>query len=278
MRWAALGVDFEMFGKDHQTNAPIYDRICEILGGQRARALCLRAVPRRDRPEDFEVQGQWPDHRRMADLCLAREPRALHVPEAARRQAALFRRHPARRRRVLPVRRGLPAARTPRRARREPGLPHPCRQAAGSTCRRSRFALLLNLVSASNAHDTVGAVGLHLALRAGRDGRDQSRARPARGLCGALFQRRGEADEDLPRADRQGTRGAAGSRRPARRQGGLDRRRGAAEPRLRGRQDASASSRCATGSRRSTRCCSAPTRARASAPSSRCSASPKRGS
>jgi lysyl-tRNA synthetase class 1 len=34
MRWAALGVDFEMFGKDHQTNAPIYDRICEILGGR----------------------------------------------------------------------------------------------------------------------------------------------------------------------------------------------------------------------------------------------------
>ena len=32
MRWAALRVDFEMFGKDHQTNAPIYDRICEILG------------------------------------------------------------------------------------------------------------------------------------------------------------------------------------------------------------------------------------------------------
>ena len=32
MRWAALGVDFEMFGKDHQTNAPIYDKICEILG------------------------------------------------------------------------------------------------------------------------------------------------------------------------------------------------------------------------------------------------------
>ena len=34
MRWAALGVDFEMFGKDHQTNAAIYDRICEILGGR----------------------------------------------------------------------------------------------------------------------------------------------------------------------------------------------------------------------------------------------------
>jgi lysyl-tRNA synthetase class 1 len=34
MRWAALGVDFEMFGKDHQTNAAIYDRICGILGGR----------------------------------------------------------------------------------------------------------------------------------------------------------------------------------------------------------------------------------------------------
>jgi lysyl-tRNA synthetase class 1 len=34
MRWAALDVDFEMFGKDHQTNAPLYDRICEILGGK----------------------------------------------------------------------------------------------------------------------------------------------------------------------------------------------------------------------------------------------------
>jgi len=34
MRWAALGVDFEMFGKDHQTNAAIYDRICTILGGR----------------------------------------------------------------------------------------------------------------------------------------------------------------------------------------------------------------------------------------------------
>ncbi len=32
-RWAALDVDFEMFGKDHQTNAPIYDRICETLDG-----------------------------------------------------------------------------------------------------------------------------------------------------------------------------------------------------------------------------------------------------
>ena len=34
MRWAALGVDFEMFGKDHGPNAALYDRICRILGGR----------------------------------------------------------------------------------------------------------------------------------------------------------------------------------------------------------------------------------------------------
>ena len=33
-RWAALGVDFEMYGKDHSTNTPIYDRICQILGAR----------------------------------------------------------------------------------------------------------------------------------------------------------------------------------------------------------------------------------------------------
>ena len=34
-RWAALDVDFEMYGKDHSTNTPIYDGICEVLGGRK---------------------------------------------------------------------------------------------------------------------------------------------------------------------------------------------------------------------------------------------------
>jgi lysyl-tRNA synthetase class 1 len=33
-RWAALGVDFEMYGKDHGPNTPIYDGICRVLGGR----------------------------------------------------------------------------------------------------------------------------------------------------------------------------------------------------------------------------------------------------
>jgi len=34
MRWAALDVDFEMYGKDHLANSKIYTEICEIIGGK----------------------------------------------------------------------------------------------------------------------------------------------------------------------------------------------------------------------------------------------------
>ncbi|NOT39600.1 MAG: lysine--tRNA ligase [Alphaproteobacteria bacterium] len=34
MRWAALGIDFEMFGKDHLPNQPLYAKICKALGAE----------------------------------------------------------------------------------------------------------------------------------------------------------------------------------------------------------------------------------------------------
>lgn len=34
MRWAAFDVDFEMYGKDHLINGPIYSKICHIIGGK----------------------------------------------------------------------------------------------------------------------------------------------------------------------------------------------------------------------------------------------------
>src|SRR5579863_700441 len=34
MRWAALGVDYEMYGKDHLAQTPLYDAICAIAGGE----------------------------------------------------------------------------------------------------------------------------------------------------------------------------------------------------------------------------------------------------
>ncbi len=33
MRWVALEVDYEMYGKDHQPNAQLYNNICKTLGG-----------------------------------------------------------------------------------------------------------------------------------------------------------------------------------------------------------------------------------------------------
>jgi lysyl-tRNA synthetase class 1 len=33
-RWYSLGVDYEIYGKDHQPNEKIYRRVCEILGGK----------------------------------------------------------------------------------------------------------------------------------------------------------------------------------------------------------------------------------------------------
>jgi lysyl-tRNA synthetase class 1 len=33
-RWYSLGVDYEIYGKDHQPNERIYRRVCEILGGE----------------------------------------------------------------------------------------------------------------------------------------------------------------------------------------------------------------------------------------------------
>jgi len=34
MRWAALGIDYEMYGKDHLPSQPLYDSICRIAGGR----------------------------------------------------------------------------------------------------------------------------------------------------------------------------------------------------------------------------------------------------
>jgi lysyl-tRNA synthetase class 1 len=41
-------------------------------------------------PEDLEVEGQRPHHRRVADLRADREPWALHVPEARARPRSLY--------------------------------------------------------------------------------------------------------------------------------------------------------------------------------------------
>ena len=167
MRWAALGVDYEMAGKDL---IELGEGLLQDLphpGRRAAGGLQLRALPRSERREDLQVQGQRPDHGGVAEVRRAREPRLLHVPVAALGQEALFRRRAARDRRVPAAARRLPAPGA-QAADREPGLARPHRRAA-----RAGLARVLR----PDAEPGVGGqrlgqgdpVGLPVALRAGRD-------------------------------------------------------------------------------------------------------------
>ena len=105
--------------------------------------LHLRAVPRRERREDLEVARQRAHHRGMADLRGAREPVALYVPKPAQGEAALFRRDPARGRRICRPSRGLPEG-GDCGAADERGLAHPsghpsARRASDLLCAAARI-------------------------------------------------------------------------------------------------------------------------------------------
>ena len=64
MRWVALGVDYEMSGKDLiDSGYAKSGKITRSLGRAPARGFQLRDVPRRKGREDFEVEGQWPGAR-----------------------------------------------------------------------------------------------------------------------------------------------------------------------------------------------------------------------
>ena len=99
-RWFALDVDYEMYGKDLIPSAELSAKIVPHPGRHAAGGLQLRALPRRGGPEDLQVQGQRALGRGVAALCAARIAGALHAAAAAAGEAALFRRHPARRRRL----------------------------------------------------------------------------------------------------------------------------------------------------------------------------------
>ena len=74
------GVDFEMYGKDHSGQHPIYDGIC-AFGWRPPEHFVLRVVPGRERRKDLQIQGQWHFGRGMADLCADGIAFAVPVPQ-----------------------------------------------------------------------------------------------------------------------------------------------------------------------------------------------------
>ena len=150
------------------------DRFGQAVRGNlpRARRLAagriqLRALSRRERPENLEIEGQRPHHRGMAALRQPGEPVAVHVSRAEGGEAAVFRRHPASRRRVPAIARRLSAAR-PEGAAVKSGLAHSRRRAAaGRQSGELRHAHLAgHRVERGKRRD---AVGLHRPLPARRD-------------------------------------------------------------------------------------------------------------
>ena len=275
MRWVALGIDYEMAGKDLIDSVKLSRRNLPRARRHAAGGLQLRALPRREGPEDLQVEGQRPHHRGMAALRQPGKPVAVHVSRAEVGEAALLRRHPAPRRRLPAIPRRLRAAgrqAAARAIRSGTSIPaHPPKADMPVT-----FPMLLTLVSSSNAEnaetlwgfigryrpgvtpqthpklDALVGYAIHYfrdfvlpakKFREPTDGRARGADRPAR--CAVATAARRSA----PRTSRTwSTRSAGASRSSTRRR----------RPRT-----ASPASR-STGSTCSTRCCSARRKARAS--------------
>ena len=206
MRWHALGVDYEMSGKDLIASVDLAGKICRILGSRRRKASTTSCSWTRRARRSPSPRATASVGRGMADLRAAGEPGAVHVPEAARGQAALFRRDPARGRRLPDLRRQVPDGGAGAAAG-EPGLAHPQRPAAAAA-RATSATASCSTSPASPTRRRRRAVGLHHALRAGGDAAERAVPRQAGRLRDQLLPRLREADEAVPRAQRDRAQGA----------------------------------------------------------------------
>jgi hypothetical protein len=185
MRWVALGVDYEMAGKDLIDSVKLSGEICRALGGEPPEGFNYELFLDEEGPENLQVEGQRPHHRGMAALRQPREPVIVHVPRTEGGEAALLRRHPAHGRRVLPVSRRLRAAGRPPAAVK-PGVAHSLRRAA-----EGRHAdLVFHAADAGvvvECRECRDAVGLHRPLPAGRHAENPSQARRVGHIRDSLF-------------------------------------------------------------------------------------------
>ena len=61
MRWAALGVDYEMAGKDLIESVKLSSKICRALGKRPPEGFSYELFLDEKWREDFQIKRQWPD-------------------------------------------------------------------------------------------------------------------------------------------------------------------------------------------------------------------------
>ena len=212
MRWFALGVDYEMAGKDLIDSVKLSGEICRALGGTPPEGFNYELFLDEKGQKISKSKGngltidEWLRYASPESLSLFmyREPKA-----AKRLYFDVIPRNVDDYQQFLD---GYPRQ-DAQAAARQSGLAHPFRQAA-----QGRHAR--HLPAAADAGVVVergerrDAVGLHRPLSPGRDAADASKARRDGRLRHQLLSRLRRADQEIPRADRERARGVAG---PARR-------------------------------------------------------------
>ncbi|MEX0404372.1 lysine--tRNA ligase [Aquibium sp. LZ166] len=150
-RWAALGVDFEMFGKDHGPNMGVYDRICEALGGRAPEHFVYELFLDENGQKISKSKGngltidEWLTYAPTESLALymfqrPRQAKKLYFDVIPRAVDEYYQFLAAYQRQDWKERLGNPVWHI--HSGNPPAIELPV-----------SFALLLNLVSASNAHD-----------------------------------------------------------------------------------------------------------------------------
>ncbi len=130
LRWTALGVDYEMCGKDLINSVTLSSKICRALGGTPPENFVYELFLDEKGAKISKSKGNGLTIEEWLTYASPREPVAVHVPEAEGGQAALLRRDPAHGRRVSAVPRRLSAPGREGKARQR-GVAHPCGRAAG---------------------------------------------------------------------------------------------------------------------------------------------------
>ena len=214
MRWVALGIDYEMAGKDLIDSVKLSRRNLPRARRPAAGGLQLRAVPRREGPEDFQVEGQRPDHRRVAALRQPRKScRCSCTASRSRRSGSTSTSFRA-------TSTSISSSSTATNARTA-SSGWAIRSGTSIPASRPRptmpisFKMLLTLVSSSNAENAETLWGFIGRYRPGVTPQTHPKLNDAVRIRHPLFPRLRAAGQEIPRAERRRAQGAARSARCA---------------------------------------------------------------